>query len=1519
MLQAADLDQSEKRANVRSKIKRKPVSSELRNLPKSLDTDDDLESLDKSSNQRSSRIKRKPVNIASSDPFSGSSADYGDGIGKTKPSKSMSFSSESSISRSSDQNKIEDLLERMMDEMGIPKDDTNTLASDQSNIAETARPGSNSSSRQESKRIPIRQMNKQAKILMLQQHYGKEELNIALNGNSAPIGVGSMERRSDLSSLSLSSKSSGKRDSLGSRKSSLSSLNQLMYSSDSKPDKSPSSNSSLHHSKITNKLSNVFRTGLSKIIPTTSSSTADGYLIQSKPLNPFISAMDQPYRPGAQHNSSFGNMRMPNVGPVASPTTHINPSGIMASKISGACHSVSEHLHQIQGFINRYSPSASTGNLNFPSGTISSPLLTKYLTSLRISLTSQPITWVKEFVKYGGCGLFCDLFELVIWGRVLYDEEGNSISYDSRIALPDIPTTPTLLELCKCLKALINCECAHAHLVSWYGGRLVDLLVWLLCLDDSSETIPNNTFQYSLQVKARSSHGNVGFFVRKLIVDLLIVFCYSQYSYKGVDAYDSDFTSHNDITGHHMIIKSFRKISMNKLPPSNGLIKDTGNSTNTHLGYSPMFASWISQLGYIVDIRSKISGAADGGMVAGVGWVGESKVSERDLVDYLVGSMMLVNGILISGSVESSNSDIPQLSKAEYRHSIRNSLFTVGFSRIVERLSDFAQSSEYLRRQVEMFQNSQDEDWALICAGRTEMMKDAGKCIDDPIWMAKALVRDVDGSPAYSALVKILQNLMLVRADFARFSNDSESKNSSKNIVRARYFTLISRIVEQIVLDGKGIDPDFSTVYYPLQLDKLLGINQESEINELKLNGIDHNVGSGGSYIIEDEDRFDYMKRTIERLQDSVDRLVEEKSMLETQIISAKKQDSSKFNVIEEENIRNLMEKLRLIVNRVREQKLVLGASGAQQIDSEAIQGFSQHKSTINEQNSLPDYFTSRDSQALKSSGVDDKKNAASETLVTSPTGAIPPPPPPPPSIAKIPKVAPIYKSSIKLKPLQWTKIPDHEIAQTCWKEIGEEVLQSKGPLVKLLKKSGLFKNLEREFSVSDFKKTPNKISYPKEGPTLGDTDSMNELNIVDAKKSYNLLILLSRLKMDTSEIMVAIKNMDKNSLSPHLIKQLVAYSPSAHEVGLLSAYADSEVIPANLSKADKFLIELIKIGHFDLRLRYMQFQSGFDERFRDVQDSLDGVDKAVKSIKTNESLKNFLQLVLLIGNVMNNNNGFRGNARGFKLSSLVALADTKSSNSSDNIASSSGRESNFLRFILTFARTELPSSIQFISELEPSIKRATKISLNTISQEFANLHDQLRSLVRDFSKVSSQATGVSDLANQLPSLRRSLNLMDKYALSIENLQKETKDLVEWFGEEVDEGAWEGLVGSISKFLGMCRQTQELIQEEEKSSKKRSSLSKKEVDQAINESIKYESEEFESLNSKGAMDSLLDSLRKGEVPARAPSIVRTKSNHQHSSASKAYYDSIKPLDSKKISSSSNSETIDQLLSQIENF
>uniref|UniRef100_A0A667XZP1 Dishevelled associated activator of morphosis 2 n=1 Tax=Myripristis murdjan TaxID=586833 RepID=A0A667XZP1_9TELE len=268
--------------------------------------------------------------------------------------------------------------------------------------------------------------------------------------------------------------------------------------------------------------------------------------------------------------------------------------------------------------------------------------------------------------------------------------------------------------------------------------------------------------------------------------------------------------------------------------------------------------------------------------------------------------------------------------------------------------------------------------------------------------------------------------------------------------------------------------------------------------------------------------------------------------------------------------------------------------------------------------------------------------------------GAPPPPVPPSFSTATTLRSKSIPQPSHPLKSFNWAKLGENKIPGTIWHDIDD---------LRAFKILDL-KDIEKMFSAYQRQQEllTNQSFKQKETGSMDDlyvsTRKVKELSVIDGRRAQNCVILLSKLKMSNDEIKRAILEMDeREELAKDMLEQLLKFVPEKSDIDLLEEHKHEL---ERMARADRFLYEMSRIDHYQQRLQSLFFKKKFAERLAETKPKVEAILNASKEVVRSKRLTQVLEVVLAFGNFMNK--GQRGNAYGFKVSSLNKIADTKSS-----------------------------------------------------------------------------------------------------------------------------------------------------------------------------------------------------------------------------------------------------------------
>ncbi|KPP77672.1 disheveled-associated activator of morphogenesis 2-like, partial [Scleropages formosus] len=459
--------------------------------------------------------------------------------------------------------------------------------------------------------------------------------------------------------------------------------------------------------------------------------------------------------------------------------------------------------------------------------------------------------------------------------------------------------------------------------------------------------------------------------------------------------------------------------------------------------------------------------------------------------------------------------------------------------------------------------------------------------------------------------------------------------------------------------------------------------------------------------------------------------------------------------------------------------------------------------------------------------------------------GAPPPPGPPgPPAFSTGPplRTKSIPQPSHPLKSFNWSKLGENKINGTIWHDIDD---------LRAFKILDL-KEIEKMFSAYQRQQEllTNQSFKQKETGSMDDlymsTRKVKELSVIDGRRAQNCVILLSKLKMSNEEIRRAILEMDeREELAKDMLEQLLKFVPEKSDVDLLEEHKHEL---ERMARADRFLFEMSRIDHYQQRLQALFFKKKFAEPIL----------SASREVTRSKRLTQTLEVVLAFGNFMNK--GQRGNAYGFKVSSLNKIVDTKSS---------IDRNITMLHYLIMIFEKNYPDILYIQQDLQ-SIPEAAKVNLVELEKE--ELHyqqsrvrdhgDKFVPVVSDFITVASFSfSELEDLLNEAKDKVQNFSFLTM-------LEPEFAKALRHFGEELGKMQPDEFFGIFDTFLqsfSEARQDLENMQRRKDEEERRARMEAMLKDQRERERRSKKNTGSSTSEEVGEFDDLVSALRSGEV------------------------------------------------------
>uniref|UniRef100_A0A8C9TN59 Dishevelled associated activator of morphosis 1 n=1 Tax=Scleropages formosus TaxID=113540 RepID=A0A8C9TN59_SCLFO len=364
----------------------------------------------------------------------------------------------------------------------------------------------------------------------------------------------------------------------------------------------------------------------------------------------------------------------------------------------------------------------------------------------------------------------------------------------------------------------------------------------------------------------------------------------------------------------------------------------------------------------------------------------------------------------------------------------------------------------------------------------------------------------------------------------------------------------------------------------------------------------------------------------------------------------------------------------------------------------------------------------------------------------------------------------------------------------------------------------------------------------------------MKELSVIDGRRAQNCNILLSRLKLSNEEIKRAILTMDEQEdLPKDMLEQMLKFVPEKSDVDLLEEHKHEL---DRMAKADRFLFEMSRIKHYQQRLQALYFKKKFMERIAEMKPKIEALTKASKQVLHSHNLQQLLEVVLAFGNYMNK--GQRGNAYGFKVSSLNKIADTKSS---------IDKNITLLHYLITILEKKYPKVLLFQGDLH-NVAEAAKVSMTELEKEMNNLRSGLSNVE---SELEFQKKQTPESGDKFVSVVSQFVTVASFSFSdVEDSLQEAKDLylraLRHFGEDDGKMQPDEFFGIFDQFLqsfAEAKQENENLRRRKEEEQRRAQMEAQLKEQREKERKARKARE--NGEEDGEFDDLVSALRSGEV------------------------------------------------------
>ncbi|RPA78262.1 hypothetical protein BJ508DRAFT_329390 [Ascobolus immersus RN42] len=431
-----------------------------------------------------------------------------------------------------------------------------------------------------------------------------------------------------------------------------------------------------------------------------------------------------------------------------------------------------------------------------------------------------------------------------------------------------------------------------------------------------------------------------------------------------------------------------------------------------------------------------------------------------------------------------------------------------------------------------------------------------------------------------------------------------------------------------------------------------------------------------------------------------------------------------------------------------------------------------------------------------------------------------------------------------KLKPMHWEKLDGVEY--TLWAQ-----RQRDGGLYEELAKKGVLDEMEKLFVFKE-SKLKKKVAEGKKKQILPN-DLVKTIQIalsrysnLDAQAVSKKIIACDKDILDNSAILEFLQKNELANISDSIQKQLAPYS--------IDWTADKdlqkrELDPTELTREDQIFLETaFDLHHYwKSRIRALVLTRTLEPDYDDLSHKLTSIVEASDRVRESENFKAVLDLILSLGNYMNDASK---QATGFKIGTLQRLVNTKDDQN----------RRNFLDFVEKTVRHKFPDLGDFLDELSCCHPLA-RVDVDNLEKEARTFIQNVKNIqasidsgnLSDVSKFHPQDRVLKVVLPILPEAREKAAFLEEQL----EMMKSTYDrLLRFFGEDpTDESSRLGFFKKLSQFLNDYRAANRKnldLEEDERRAEQRMKMlnSKQPKKEAAKEAA-----------VGGAMDTLLEKLR----------------------------------------------------------
>ncbi|ODN02594.1 FH2 domain-containing protein 1 [Orchesella cincta] len=403
------------------------------------------------------------------------------------------------------------------------------------------------------------------------------------------------------------------------------------------------------------------------------------------------------------------------------------------------------------------------------------------------------------------------------------------------------------------------------------------------------------------------------------------------------------------------------------------------------------------------------------------------------------------------------------------------------------------------------------------------------------------------------------------------------------------------------------------------------------------------------------------------------------------------------------------------------------------------------------------------------------------------PPGALPPPPPfGAPDMPKLPQqTIPLPKT--KMRTVNWNKISSGQVLggnkNNLWATFAKKHSNTTATL-DWAALEGLFciqtenMKLAQNAAAGVITKAPaSTTTAASGGPGAPNPDNKgasplkretNEILLLDAKRSLNINIFLKQFRSSNTDVIQHIVEGKSEDLGTERLRGLLKILPSKDEVEMLKSVPKED--QERLGAAEKFIVQLIRLNGYRLRLEAMLLKEEFESCVSSLESSINVILQATHDVKASQQFQDVLFMVLVAGNFLNSG-GYAGDAAGVKLSSLQKIADIRGNQPGVSL----------MHFVAMQAEAKDPKLISFVEDMA-SLEEASKTSIEQLKSEILGLKTKVVNIDKQIQDPNTPSEISQQFGQIFTDATYHLSALEGFLTQVEEVRL---DMAQFFCEEL--------------------------------------------------------------------------------------------------------------------------------------